>query len=134
VRAKTYSRILVAATIVTLLGTTLAPDVTLPFTVNPFTSRSAAATEERLFNAIAWPPQVLARSLGIWIDSHSAQVWPPGWPMFAAFALRLSFISIPFWFVTGVLAFEIALVCVRLAQRLRGREIDHRATRRENEI
>lgn len=116
-RRKAYSRILVAATILTLVATTLAPDVVLPSAFNPWQTAHAASVVERVFEAIAWPPQILARRLGIWIDSHSAQVWPTGWPMFAAFGLRLSAISIPFWFGVGVLLFEVSRALAFVARR-----------------
>lgn len=101
----------------TLLATTLAPDIILPFAANPAQSAGIARAEEQLFNAIAWPPQVLARAVGIWIDSHTAQVWPSGWPAFAAFALRLSAIAIPFWFIAGLLLYEAARATLRLRNR-----------------
>jgi len=105
-RRRAYIRIFVAATVLTLVATTLAPDVILPGSFNPWQTPRAASVVERVFTVIAWPPQVFARALGIWIDSHSAQLWPSGWPAFAAFGLRLSAISIPFWFAVGALFFE----------------------------
>jgi hypothetical protein len=116
-RLRAYLRIFVAATVLTLVATTLAPDVILPFAANPGQTARAAFMTERVFTAISWPPQVVARALGIWIDSHSAQVWPPGWPAFAAFSLRLGAISIPFWFALGAMVFEVSRAAAMLARR-----------------
>jgi len=116
-RRRAYIRIFVAATVLTLVGTTLAPDVILPAALNPWQTARAASVVERVFTAISKPPQVVARALGIWIDSHSAQVWPSGWPLFAAFSLRLSAISIPFWFAVGALAFEVLRPLALFARR-----------------
>jgi hypothetical protein len=119
-RRKAYSRILVSATILTLFATTLAPDVILPGPpFNPWQSARVASFEARVFNAITWPPQVVARAAGIWIDSHSAQLWPSGWPAFAAFALRINLIAVPFWSLFGILIFELASAGRRIARRAR---------------
>jgi hypothetical protein len=110
-RRRAYSRIAIAALLITLLATTLAPDVVTPFLKNPHESASARAVAENLFKAITKPPQVAARIFGVWIDSHSAQLWPHGWPAFAALALRIILTSTPFWALIGILAFEV----IRLA-------------------
>lgn len=66
-----------------------------------------------MFEAIAEPPQIVARVFGIWINSHSAQLWPRGWPAFAALSLRIILMSTPFWAIVGILTFEFS----RLAGR-----------------
>jgi hypothetical protein len=116
-RQRAYIWILVAATVLTLVATTLAPDVTLPGPLNPWQTPYAASAVDRVFSTISWPPQVVARAFGIWIDSHSAQVWPAGWPMFAAFGLRLSSIAIPFWFIIGAVSFEVFRGVASFARR-----------------
>ncbi len=118
-RRRAYVRILFAALALTLVATTIAPDVIVPFSPSPGESSSARHAASRLFEFIAWPPRVAARSAGIWIDSHSAQLWPPGWPMFTAFATRLALIAVPFWFVFGVVMFELTRVTSRVIRRSR---------------
>ena len=131
-RGPIFGRILVLAVFVTLVATTIAPDVLLPFRLSTGESPRVARAEERLFNAIARPPQVVAESAGIWIDGHSAQVWPAGWPAFAAFALRLSLISIPFWFLAGVVLFEIGGALDRLIRRAVSKGKGHETVSRES--
>jgi hypothetical protein len=115
-RRRAYIRIFVAATVLTLVATTLAPDVILP-AFNPWQSARAAATVKLIFNAIAGPPQAVAGAFGVWITSHGAQVWPAGWPAFSALSLRLGAIAIPFWFAVGAVAFEVTRAATRLARR-----------------
>jgi len=121
-RRRAYSRIVVAALVITLVATTLAPDAVAPFLKNPHETASARAVVEHLFEAITKPPQVVARMFGVWIDSHSAQLWPAGWPAFAALALRIILTSTPFWALVGIVAFEV----IRLAP-LPGRRTQTRA-------
>lgn len=109
-RRRPYSRIVIAALVFALVAATLAPDVTAPFLASPKESPSARAVATRVFEAITDSPQIAARMCGIWIDSHSAQLWPHGWPAFAAMSLRLVLISAPFWTIVGILIFEIILL------------------------
>lgn len=110
-RRSAYSRIAVTALLIALVAATLAPDVVAPFLKNPQESASARAVTERVFEAITEPPQIVARVFGIWINGHSAQLWPRGWPAFAALSLRIVLTSTPFWLLAGTLIFEL----IRLA-------------------
>ena len=107
-RPKAYGFIFVAVVILTLVAVALAPDVIMPFPLNPWETSRARDIEEAVFSVISNPPQRVAESIGIWINSHDAQVWPTGWPAFVAYGTRLSLISVPFWFLAGVVIFEIA--------------------------
>lgn len=122
-RRRAYARALLAAVVLTLIATTIAPDVNAPILRYPNESASVRDVQRRAFECIAWPPQAVARSLGIWIESHSAQLWPPGWPVFLAFATRLSLISVPFWFVIGLLGYELIRVGKRLLLRVSHKSI-----------
>ena len=114
-RARAYLRILLAATLLTLVATTLAPDATGLFDY-PGQSARVLEGERRVFESITRPLQTVARAVGIWIDSHSAQRWPEGWPIFAALATRLALIAILFWFVAGVAGWEVLRLVTRLAR------------------
>lgn len=110
-RRRVYSRIVLAALVLALVAATLAPDAIAPFLTSPQESTTARAVATQVFEAITEPPQTVARLCGIWIDSHSAQLWPHGWPAFAALSLRIVLISVPFWTIAGILIFEF----IRLA-------------------
>jgi len=91
-----------------LIATTLPPDVIAPFLFEyPNRSPKVFDIEQQAFRAIAWPPQVVGRAFGFDIGSHGAQLWPPGWPLFAAYSIKLFLIGVPFWFLTGIVAFEL---------------------------
>jgi len=91
-----------------LIATTIAPDVIAPYLFEyPNRSSKVFDIEQQAFLAIAWPPQVVGRKFGFAIDSHDVQMWPPGWPLFAAYSLKLLLIGVPFWFLTGIVAFEL---------------------------
>lgn len=110
-RRRAYARILGAAVVLTLIATTLAPDVIAPFLRFPGESTVVRSAEQQTFEWITRAPRNVSRALGLPIDSHSAQLWPPGWPLFLAFATRLTLITVP-------LIFESSRAAVLILRRL----------------
>lgn len=63
----------------------------------------------RIYDALMGGPLRAAEVAGFSIGSHSAQMWPPGWPPWLARDAKMCLIFIPFWFVVGVPLIEAFL-------------------------